>query len=183
MTTVGKKMRDLRLAKGWTLAELAKRSAVALSSLSRIETSRMTGTLESHIKIARAFGIRLPELYEDLDPLGAPAEYRQGIPADRFVSGKGASFALLTKESLRKKMLPVMIHLQAGKSTQREQTPAGIEKFIYLLKGSIEVTAGKDSIRMSAGDSLYLQASHSHILRNAGSQAALILSITSPPSL
>ena len=176
-------MRDLRLAKDWTLAELAKRSTVALSSLSRIETDQMTGTLESHIKIARSLGIRLSELYEDLDPLGAPAEYRQGMPPDRFVSGKGASFALLTKEGLRKKMLPVIIHLQPGKNTPREQTSAGIEKFIYLLKGSIEVTAGKEAIRMNAGDSLYLQASYPHLLKNSGSHPALILSIASPPSL
>ncbi len=183
MMTVGKKMKEFRLNKDWTLAELAKRSGVALSSLSRIETGRMTGTLESHIKIARALGVRLPELYADLDPLGATIEYRQGDSSDRHFSGKGIQFTLLTKESLRKKMLPAMIHLQAGKASQPDQTAVGIEKFLYLLKGNVEVVAGKEIIRMKPGDSLYLQASVSHSLKNLGSQTASLLSITSPPSL
>ncbi|MBI3615956.1 MAG: helix-turn-helix transcriptional regulator [Candidatus Omnitrophica bacterium] len=183
MLTVGKKMRDLRLAKHWTLSNLAKQSSMALSSLSRIETGRMTGTLESHIKIARAFGIRLSELYADLDPVGAPVEHRKGIPPNRFSSGNGAGFTILTKEGLQKKMLPVVLHLQAGKSSERAQASPGIEKFLYLLRGKVEVTAGKEQIRMDTGDSLYLQASLAHSLKNIGSHPALILSITAPPSL
>ena len=183
MLPVGKKMKDLRLAKDWTLADLANRSGVALSTLSRIETGRMTGTLESHIKITRAFGVRLPELYADLDPVGAPIEHREGAPPERFSSAKGAEFAILTKAGLQKKMLPVLLHLQAGKSTESERASAGTEKFLYLLKGKMEVTAGKERVRMSAGDSAYLQASLSHVLKNIGPHPAFVLSVASPPSV
>ena len=176
-------MKTLRLAKDWTLADLAKHSGGALSSLSRIEPGRMTGTLESHIKVSRALGVRLPELYADLDPSGAALEHRQGVPADRFLNGKGASFSILTSGGLRKKMLPVLIHLQPGKSSQREQAPAGAEKFLYLLKGKLEVTAGSEKVPMNEGDSLYLQASHPHSLRNIGAGNALALSVVSPPSV
>lgn len=114
MLTVGKGMRALRLDKEFTLADLAKRSGVALSTLSRIETGRMTGTLESHIRIARALGVRLPELYADVDLVGPAVELRPGPSEDSFSLGKGAGFALLTQESLRKKMLPAMIYLKPG---------------------------------------------------------------------
>ena len=177
-------MRELRQTKDWTLADLAKQSGVALSSLSRIETGKMTGTLESHILIAKALGVRLPELYADLDPSSATIEYRShSQSSDKFTFGKGANFSVLTTGSLRKKILPILVTIPPGRSSQREQAPAGVEKFLYLVKGEAEVTGGEQSIRMSTGDSLYLQASIPHLLKNSGSIPAILLSVTCPPTL
>jgi len=184
MLTIGKKMRSLRQAKDWTLADLSKRSGVALSTLSRIETGSMTGTLESHVKIARALGVRLPELYADVDPLEALVEHRRGgSPSNKFLTAKGASFMILTSAALKKKMLPVLVSLQPGKSSQREQSPVGVEKFLYLLKGHLEIAAGEEQFRMSPGDCLYFQASLPHLLKNVGSKPALALSMTCPPAV
>ncbi len=184
MKGIGKKIRELRVRKDWTLADLAKKSGVALSSLSRIETERMTGTLESHIQVARALGVRLPELYSDLDPLGAPVEHRRASQdSDKYLHGKGASFTLLTSNALHKNMLPALMTLQAGKSTKEEQAPAGTERFLYLLKGKLEISAGQERVAMNAGDSLYLQASLPHSIKNVGSGQALALSLLSPPSI
>lgn len=181
---IGKKMRELRQTKDWTLADLSKASNIALSTLSRIETGRMTGTLESHINIARALGVRLPELYGDLDPHQVSVEVRRGSDASKkIISGKGVSAAMLTQSSLQKKMLPTLLQLEPKKSTPAEQHSAGTEKFIYLLKGQLEVTVGNEKIQLKAGDSAYFQASLSHTLKNPTSTQALALSLCAPPAL
>ena len=182
--TIGKRIRELRQAKDWTLAELAKRAGVALSSLSRIETGKMTGTLESHIQVSRAFGIRLPELYADLDSSITPVEVRKGgAEAKRFSDGKGAGLATLFSGSLHKRMFPVWMSLLPGRSTQREQSPAGTEGFLYLMQGRLELAVGNEKIPVSAGDSAYLQVSLPHSFRNIGAGKALALFVTCPPSL
>ncbi|MBI3317574.1 MAG: helix-turn-helix transcriptional regulator [Candidatus Omnitrophica bacterium] len=184
MIPIGRKIRELRLARDWTLAELAKRSGVALSSLSRIETGKMTGTLESHLQIARAFAIRLQELYEGLDSAGAALELRKGsLEPARLLTGKGTDLTLLVSGALRKKMLPVTAALQPGKSTQPEQGSAGAEGFLFVLKGRLDLTVGKERVEMDAGDSAYFQASLPHQMKNAGSGTALVLRVTSPPTL
>ena len=181
---IGKKIRELRLKKEWTLADLARESGVALSSLSRIETGKMTGTIESHILVAKSLSVRLPELYADVDAPSGLVEYRpHSQNSDKVAAGKGALLTVLTTGTLRKKMLPVVVNLPAGKSSQKESSPEGVEKFFYVIKGLVEATVGEKTVSMSEGDSLYVQSSSPHFLKNAGSSAALLLSVTCPPNL
>ena len=177
-------MRQLRLAKEWTLADLSKKSGVALSSLSRIETDKMTGTLGSHLKIARALSVRLAELYADLDGARAALEVRRESEiADQWNAGKGAVITVLASNALHKKMLPALVRLQPGKSSQKEQQGPGVEKFVYLLKGKLEIIVGKDEVRLNPGDTAYLEASLPHLFKNVGSAPALAVQVISPPSL
>ena len=184
MVGIGKRIKEYRLKKDWTLADLSKQAGVALSTLSRIETGRMTGTLESHIQISRALGIRLSELYAELDGTGILAELKKGSSLSNQVSqAKGAAVTLLTSGGLRKKMLPVLVTLQSKKSTQAERGPEGSEKFVYCLKGRIEVLIAEQRFTLGPQDSLYFQALHPHQLKNPGSSQALALLVSSPPSL
>ena len=181
---LGRKIREFRQLKGWSLAELAKRSGVALSSLSRIETSRMTGTLESHIDIARALGVRVSELYSSLDGSGPAVEIKSaGEGRDKQLILKGAALTVLSSASLQKKMLPLLIQLGPKKGTPRERGPAGSERFVYLLQGHLEITAGEEKFRLGPGDSAYLQASVPHSFSNVGASTLLAISVGCPPLL
>ena len=181
---LGKKIRELRQMKDWSLAELAKHSGVALSSLSRIETGKMTGTLESHIDIARGLGVRLSELYASIDAPGPPVEVKPAREnRDKQLTSQGATLAVLTSASLQKKMLPALIHLGPKKSTARERGPAGSERFVYLLQGQLEISVGQEKFRLGPGYSAYLQASSPHSLSNVGSGTLLAVSVTCPPIL
>ena len=174
--TFGRKLREIRQKKDWSLAELAKRSGVALSSLSRMETGKMTGTLESHLRIARALGARVSELYASLDPAGPAVEVRKAEElSDPVLAGKGAL--------LQKKMLPVLVHLAPKKSTPQQRGPAGSERFLYVIKGQLEAKIGDQVARAETGESLYLQAFLPHTLSNTGSTSLLALSVTTPPTL
>jgi len=53
---MGERLRDHRLARGWTQAELAERAGVALSTLKLME-SRGYGSLQRLARIAMALGI------------------------------------------------------------------------------------------------------------------------------
>lgn len=181
--TLGKRIRELRQKRGWSLAQLAKRSGVALSSLSRMETAKMTGTLESHIEIAKALGIRLTELYAALEP-APPLELRTAEEtSDRFRVERGATWVALSKSGLQNKMLPTLLTLGPRSGARRERGPAGSEKFVYLIKGEMEVLVGSETVLLNAGDSLYFQASSSHTLTNAGAHPAVALVVTSPPQI
>ena len=63
MKGLGKAMLQMRNAKKLTLVKLAKMSGIDQATLSRIENEKMTGTLESHSRIAKSLGVPLPDLY------------------------------------------------------------------------------------------------------------------------
>src|SRR5690242_11715508 len=115
LKNLGKRIRDLRKEKGLTLVEISQKTGVAQATLSRIETGTMIGTVESHEKIAEVLGIGLAELYSGVD-----GRYEQiaHLPkeAERKVTfhGKNVQVELLTAESSKKKITPLLMTLHAG---------------------------------------------------------------------
>jgi transcriptional regulator with XRE-family HTH domain len=69
---IGNKIKEVRKQKNIKLIELANSSGIQIATLSRIEHSKMTGTLETHVAIARALAVELYELYKDIQILDKP---------------------------------------------------------------------------------------------------------------
>ncbi|MEU1757126.1 helix-turn-helix transcriptional regulator [Micromonospora matsumotoense] len=63
-TLVRQRIRSLRVARGWSLDELAQRCLVSPSTLSRIETGHRRVALDQVATIARVLGITLDRLVE-----------------------------------------------------------------------------------------------------------------------
>jgi len=178
---LGKRIRELRKKRGMTLAEVSKKSGVALATLSRVETGKMTGTLESHAAIARTFEMSLPEFYSEMDkPITVQ---KKEDYADIFVHDKKTSSVILTKDIFNKKMLPSLIQLQPGGKTHSEQLKKGAEKFIYILQGKLEVVIGEARSALEKGATLYFDASHAHYIRNTGTGPAECLCVVTPSIL
>jgi len=107
---IGAAIRNLRKDQGLTLAELSQISKVALATLSRIETGKMTGTLESHMQIAKAFGLSLPQFYSEVEKLKTKhSEPEEEYRANMFVHNKDASSTILTKDIFNKKCCRLLL--------------------------------------------------------------------------
>ncbi|MCK9614466.1 MAG: XRE family transcriptional regulator [Candidatus Omnitrophica bacterium] len=181
---IGAVIRNLRKDAGLTLAELSQKSNVALATLSRIETGKMTGTLESHMQIAKALGLTLPQFYSEVDKLKAnQTEPEQEYRANMFVHNKDASSTILTKDIFNKKMLPVLIELKRGGKTHKEELKLGAEKFIYVLSGKIEIIIGTNKEILEKGTTLYFDASQPHYIKNIGKGDAMCLCVVTPVAL
>jgi transcriptional regulator with XRE-family HTH domain len=177
-------MRELRKEKDITLEELSEKSGVALATLSRMENNKMAGTLASHNKICKALGVSIAELYRELEDETKTIE---AVPRQRrtehFVHARKAKYELLVTKTLDKKIMPLMMKIASGGKTQKEQSKPGVEKFIYMITGSIEATVGSETHALKRGDSLYFDASLPHIFKNNTKTEAEAMCIISPPSL
>jgi transcriptional regulator with XRE-family HTH domain len=181
---ISKKIRSLRKEKKLTLRELSRQSGVALATLSRIETGRMIGTIESHKSIAAVFGKALSQLYSDIEKDEKPIEH-QSIKnrTDLFLHNDKASYYMLTNNILSKKMMPVMLKISSGGKTTPEQSRIETEKFIYVLKGEINLSIGTENHTLKKGETLYFNGSASHSLENTGKDEAQAICVTTPPAL
>ena len=185
--TIGARLRQLRKSQRVTLVQLAKASGVDAGTISRIETGKMTGTFESHLKLATALGTKVTDLYAGIEE----ARVRGGVsvqPAGRqgevYVHEAGKSaITMLTTDVLRKKLMPVLITTEPGGATHKEEAKVGTEKFLYVLDGAIEAKIGLETHTLRRGSSLYLDASIPHSLRNPGAKPARCLAVTTPPVL
>jgi len=185
--TVGGRLRALRKSQGIRLVELAKTSGVDAATISRIETGRMTGTLESHMKLARALGAKLTEIYAGIEEAQAKGAVSVQAPSGRsevYVHQAGkSSMAMLTTDVLKKKLMPVLITIEPGGSTHQEEAKLGTEKFIYVLEGELEAKVGEEIHVLKRRSTLYFDASLPHSLRNPGGKTMRCLAVTTPPAL
>jgi transcriptional regulator with XRE-family HTH domain len=185
--SIGERLRLLRKAQKRTLTELAELSGVDIATISRIETGRMSGTLESHIRLASALGLKLTDLYAGIEEARAKRGATVRLPAqhkDVYVHEAGrSSLALLTSDIMQKKLMPVLVTIEPGGRTQREEAKVGTEKFLYVLDGSVEARVGDDLHQLKRGSSLYLDAAIPHSFKNAGRSAARMIAVVTPPAL
>lgn len=185
--TLGARLRLLRKSQRVTLVELAKSSGVDAATISRIETGKMTGTLESHVRLSTALGVKLTELYQGIEEARANQGVAFQLPSQRsevYVHEAGkSSMAMLTTEILKKKLMPVLITIEPGGSTQQEEARVGTEKFLYVLDGTVEARVGEATHVLRRGSSLYLDASITHSVKNVGGRIAKCLAVVTPPVL
>lgn len=66
LLSLGGRVRQLRDAKGWTQETLAERAAMDRSYIAGIEAGLRNPSVKAVGKIAKGFGVRLSELFEDV---------------------------------------------------------------------------------------------------------------------
>jgi len=183
LKNIGPRMRKIRKEKGLTLVEIAKKTGVAQATLSRIETGTMSGTVESHESIAEALGIGLAELYTGVDKRYDQITHAK--ESDRKVTrhSKNVQIELLTSESAKKKITPLLITILAGQQTAREHHERGVEKFLYPLEGEIKVKVEREEYPLKMGETLYFDASLPHQITNEKQKTARILVAVSPSKI
>ncbi|MBI4974418.1 MAG: helix-turn-helix transcriptional regulator, partial [Candidatus Omnitrophica bacterium] len=166
---VGEIIRRLRKERKMTLLELSQKSGVALATLSRMENGKMTGTLNSHMRIADTLQINLPDLYKELSLSRKAIEVQtKRARTDVFVHDRSSSSEMLAPKVLNKKMMPILIKINKGGSTHKEETKVGVEKFVYVLDGRIEANIGEEKYNLTRGDTLYFESSLTHHFKNIG---------------
>lgn len=184
MLKLGQRIRELRKAKKVTLIELSKQTGIAQATLSRIETGGMTGTVESHRKIAECLGLGLAELYAPLDRRYEEITHaKKDAPRKVVHHGQGCALELLTQEVMKKKITPLLLTLTGNARTSLEQTERGVEKFVWVLDGEMEAAIEKEKFPLKEGESLYFDASLPHRFVNSKSKTAKAFVAVSPSKI
>ena len=181
---LGEQIRNLRKQKKLTLVEVAQRTGIAQATLSRIETGTMTGTVESHAKIAEAIGVGLAELYQSTDEREDTIEIRKKEEGSKAVHHREqVHVEILTSESSTKKITPLLITLQGNGETSSESLERGVEKFFYVLEGEVKARVGQKDYHLKSGETLYFDASLAHKLINEKKPTTKILAAVSPSKI
>ena len=181
---LGARIRSIRKAKKITLIDLSKQTGIAQATLSRIETGKMTGTVASHNKIAEVLGLSLAELYAPLDRRYEEVSHtKKETPRKAVHQGRGCQMELLTHEVTKKKITPLLATLSGNSRTGQEQNERGVEKFMWVIDGEVEVNLEKETYSLKTGETLYFDASFPHRIANPKSKTAKVFIAVSPSKI
>lgn len=185
---LGERLRTLRKEMGWTLQDLAKRSGVSLSTLSKVENAQVAPTFDTLLKAARGLGITFETLLAQSAPEPSAAAPPRRAGGRLMVTHKDDAVGFSTPmyeyrvhaNGLRRKyMTPLIMAVKA-------RTPEDVtswsshegEEFVYVLKGRIRLsTEYYDPVVLEEGDSAYIDSGMAHMFLNVGDGEALMASI------
>jgi transcriptional regulator with XRE-family HTH domain len=185
--SLGEKVRTIRESRSMSTEQLAERADLAPELVAQIESGSLIPSLSPLIRIARSLGVRLGTFLDDQEQVG-PVVSRSGDKHTvvRF-SGREQTlhsdldFFSLAANKAGRHMEPFIVEVHAGSAQGvRTSTHEG-EEFIYVISGEVEILYGRDTYRLSSGDSIYYDSIVPHHVHSAGDTEARILGVVYAP--
>ncbi|MFI6644757.1 helix-turn-helix domain-containing protein [Streptomyces sp. NPDC050504] len=174
LTSVGPRLRALRLTREITLAQLSEATGISLSTLSRLESGQRKPTLELLLPLAKAHGVQLDEL------VGAPTTGDPRIHPKPFARG-GRTFVPLTRHlgglHAFKMILPPG---EADESCPPDQRVHEGYEWLYVLDGRVRLRIGEHDLELTAGEAAEFDTRVPHAFYNVGDRPAELLSLFGP---
>ena len=169
VSSIGPKLRELRLQRGFSLQQLAERADVSAAAIHKIERSGMVPTITTLLKLAAA--LNRPVGYfvdEDAEELG-PAIF---IPADErrvvYTSHQGIDLGAISGPSGRFFLAGAVATVDAGASSGDNAMEHPGEELVYVLDGSLEFDVDGREYRLGKGDAVHFRTDRPHRWRNVG---------------
>jgi transcriptional regulator with XRE-family HTH domain len=165
---LSKHLSRLREERHWTLDDLAARSGLSLSYLSRVESGERQPSLGTLAVLAQVYGVTLASLFEPEDD---PCIIVRGADAP-VQRGNDLFYTRLSRRSRTATLQAVRIQVGAqGVATYAHEG----EEWVYVLSGRLHLTAGDETHILDAGDAAHFEARVPHRFASAVEQVTEIL--------
>jgi XRE family transcriptional regulator, regulator of sulfur utilization len=178
---LGTRLRQLRRARGVSLAEVAEGTGISPSFLSMVEKGKSDITISRLMRLVHWFGVSVADLVQE--PSSSPVQIvRADERRSLRLADEKISIQMLTADG-RHAMMPVINVYDEG-GGMVDPTRHDGEEFVHVLEGRLELTvAGGQPIVLEPGDSAYYRADVPHSFRNAGGGLVRFLGVTTPPNI
>ncbi|MGH3496374.1 MAG: helix-turn-helix domain-containing protein [Nocardioidaceae bacterium] len=167
---VGPRLRKVRKQRGITLTDVAERTGISKSTLSRLENGQRRPSLELLLPLAQAYRVPLDDL------VGAP---EVGDPRIRLKPHRanGRTVVPLTHPD---GIQAWKIIIPATQSTPKLRTHDGYE-WLYVLTGRMRLIQGDQDLVLGAGEAAEFDTRLPHWFGSTGDGPAEVLSIFGRP--
>lgn len=166
---VRKRIRGLRLAKGWSLDDLAARCYLSPSTLSRIETGHRRISLDQLSPIARALGATLDQLVES-------ATDDDVVIRPHRDEARGLTSWLLSRDGGPHGTTVAKIRITRP-APARGTEPLGVhpgKDWFTVLSGTVELLLGERTILVETGEAAEFSTMIPHAFGAHGGPAEIL---------
>jgi transcriptional regulator with XRE-family HTH domain len=179
-------LKSLRIQRGWTLAEVSRRTGYPVSTLSKIENDRVSLTYDKLTRISAGLEVDFSRLFgaqepgdQEAGPQGRRSIARAGD--GKSIESRIYSHVYPAAELLNKRLIPIVVELRARSLEEfGELVRHSGEEYIYVLEGEVDVhTSVYAPVRLSAGDSIYIDSTMGHAYIAASDKPCRVLAVCS----
>ena len=180
----GAVLKSLRLANGWTLVEVSRRTGLPVSTLSKVENDKMSLSYDKLARISRGLDIDIGVLFSGAGAPPAQATGRRSVTR----AGEGRLIETDTYDSLypatdllNKRFVPIVSDIRARALSEfGEMIRHPGEEYAYVLEGTVQLhTDLYAPITLETGDSIYFDSGMGHAYVAVGTERCRVLTICS----
>jgi len=189
MDAVGGHIRALRIERGLSLNEVARRCGLSPSFISQVERELCSVSISSLEEICEVLGINLAEFFASLesakrseDPARRLSEVlKEGSQPSVMTADAAIKYRFLTREFPDRKLEIVIAEISPGH--HYPLASHGGEEFGYILEGRLRLMIRKQEHVLGPGDSYHFDASVPHGYEAEGTESVRVMWVGTMRSL
>jgi transcriptional regulator with XRE-family HTH domain len=179
LASFGSTLRELRQNRGWSLQELASRSGLSKTFLSRLETGDRQASIAAVLTLARIFGVSLASLFEAQVASEPCLIVRAAEATPQSVNG--LTYTPLSNAERFFNLQPIRLIVSPRRRGKELYHHDG-EEWIYLLSGRLTLFLAGKTYDLEPGDAAHFDSRQPHRLIARGTQDAEVLLVATPLS-
>jgi transcriptional regulator with XRE-family HTH domain len=179
LASFGSALRDLRQTRNWSLQELASRSGLSKTFLSRLETGDRHASIAAVLTLARIFGVSLASMFETQIAREPCLIVRASESTSH--SAHGLTYTPLSNADRFFSLQPIRLIVSPKRKGNEHYHHEG-EEWIYLLSGRLTLSLAGNTYDLEPGDAAHFDSRQPHRLIARGTQDAEVLLVASPYS-
>ncbi len=169
------KLKLLRLQAGMTLEALAQAAELTRSYVSKLERGVSTPSIAAGLKIAKALGVTVEELFAD-SPEDDPVVISRAIKGEtRGADGAPRPPRVVSGAQPNHRMVAFVVTPSEEPVRNHPMSHHKGEELLYVLKGSVDLRLARRTETLHAGDSAHFNSSIPHKITSVGKQPASVL--------
>jgi transcriptional regulator with XRE-family HTH domain/predicted Fe-Mo cluster-binding NifX family protein len=175
---VGRKIREVRNRKGFSLRALADRSGLNINTLSMVENGKSSPSVSTLQLLAIALDVPIVTFFES-DPVEKKIVF---TAANQRPSTSFGSTVMqnLAEDLAGRAVQPFLVTLPPGKGSGDSPIVHTGHEFVFCLEGAIHYRIQGDDYYLQSGDSLVFESHLPHCWENIDDEIARILLILYP---
>lgn len=174
--TLGRRLRQLRRQRGFSLAWVAKAVGISIGFLSAVERMQMSASVATLRRLARFYKANILDLFGPAESHGPLVSRRKRKVLE---TGRGVRMELLAWGNTI--MEPHLFRIAAKAGSGESYSHEG-EEFLYVLRGELKITVRDHEYRLKPGDSFYFESTTPHRWLNPGRSETWVLWVNTPPT-
>ena len=173
VSSIGPKLRDLRLQRGLSLQQLADRADVSAAAIHKIEKSGMVPTITTLLKLAGALNRSISYFVdEEIEQNGPAVMVRADERRIVFTSHLGIDLAGISGPYGRFFLAGAVATVDPGASSGDHAMEHPGEELVFVLEGALEFEVDRQPYRLAEGDSVHFRTDRPHKWQNPGKRPA-----------
>jgi transcriptional regulator with XRE-family HTH domain len=180
---IARRLKAARVARDWTLDDLAQASGASRALISKVERGEVSPTAATLAKLAAGLSVTVASFFSDETSIPVPLSRPERQPEWRDPE-TGYVRRNISPSAARGSAEIVEVRFPPGARVMMDNAAGwhGITQQIWLLEGAIELQFAAETVRLEAGDCYFMRLDAPFAFANPGETPARYAVVLSRPA-